>query len=93
MNPGPVEEVGQTGRSAIDALKSTPGMLTLIILQMVTIAILAWVAHERNTYETNVNKVFSDLVTLVIKQCAPNQQGENVPIPLPTPFPENVPRG
>jgi hypothetical protein len=31
MNPGPVEEAGQTARSLIDALRSNPATLTLIV--------------------------------------------------------------
>lgn len=87
--PGPIEEAGETARTIVDALKGYPALLSIIVLQMVTIGILAYTAHERNIYETGVNKSFTDLITALIRQCGPLKQGE---IPLPLPFPPEVPR-
>lgn len=45
------EEVGGTARSAIEALKTSPGLLVLVLLQVLTMAVVYFAtqhAQERN---------------------------------------------
>jgi hypothetical protein len=42
MNPGVTETVGDTAKSAIDALKSTPVILALVIFNALYMALGAW---------------------------------------------------
>ena len=46
MNPGAVDEVGKTSRSIVDALKSTPGVLALLLFNLIFIGLIAWVQHQ-----------------------------------------------
>ena len=39
MNPGPVEEAGQTARSLIDALKAEPLSLALAVMNVALLAV------------------------------------------------------
>ena len=46
MNPGPIEEVGSTTRSAIGALSSTPVVLAILLFNIAWMAIVGWTSHE-----------------------------------------------
>jgi len=61
--PGPIETGGEVARSAIDALKASPAVLALILMQAITIGILAWRASARDQYEEQVNMHFRTIVT------------------------------
>ena len=61
MNPGIPEEAGQTARSLVDALKMSPALLAVIVMQAVTIGLMAWTFHERNAYESGVNKILVEM--------------------------------
>lgn len=53
MNPGPVEEAGQTARTIIDALKSYPMILTFIIFNVLFIGgVLFWGYSQRSFAHT-----------------------------------------
>jgi hypothetical protein len=44
MNPGgPIEEAGETARGAIEALKSTPVILALVLLQIIRTSVIGLV--------------------------------------------------
>ena len=47
---GAPEEAGKVATSAIDAMKSSPGLLALILLQIATMAMLAWLASANNQH-------------------------------------------
>lgn len=81
---GPIEETGKVATSTIDALKTSPPLLAMIVLQLCTLAILGYNAHMRNTYETSVNNLFADQLKLVMQTCGPRHTGE-APFPLPLP--------
>lgn len=46
MNPGPVEEVGQTARNIIDIMKEQPIALALVIMN-VALLVLFWFILDR----------------------------------------------
>lgn len=46
MNPGVAEEVGQTARSAIEGLKSTPVVLAMLILNVVLFGMVFYETHQ-----------------------------------------------
>ena len=62
MNPGPVEEAGQTARGVVDALKSQPLILVLLLVNMVFIAFLWFAIHEQATRK---DKLIVDLTRFV----------------------------
>lgn len=93
MNPGPIETGGEVAKETVHALSTSPLILGTMVLQIITLGILAWWAHERNQYETGVNQAFAAVIEQLMKQCGPSQRGELEQVPLPLPFPAEVPRG
>ena len=66
MNPGAVEEVGQSTRSAIGALSSTPVVLAILIFNIVWMGIIAYTSHENgDRWERTIERT--------IKSCVPTQ--------------------
>ena len=62
MNPGPVSD---TATLAINALKASPLMLTLVLLQVLTLgAILYSSIHRQNAISVQM-----DALTEIIKSC------------------------
>lgn len=62
MNPGLTEEGGQTARSVVDALKTQPLVLVLLLINLVFIIWMAWAVHEGSTRK---DKLVSDMVALL----------------------------
>lgn len=57
MTPGPVEEVGQTTRSLVDALKRDPLTLALVLMNLALIGFLylsASFAREEHNHDTEL---------------------------------------
>lgn len=46
MNPGPIEEAGQTARGLIDALKAQPAVLALSLAQIAMLLFIFYALHE-----------------------------------------------
>jgi len=46
-----IEQVRASVNRAIDALKSSPILLALVLLQFVVLAAVVWVSHEQSAYE------------------------------------------
>ena len=44
---GATEEVGKTAQSAIDALKSTPVILAILVFNICWMGIVGWSTHEQ----------------------------------------------
>jgi cbb3-type cytochrome oxidase subunit 3 len=61
MNPTIPEETAQTARSLIDAFKANPGMLALVVFNLIFIAVVFYVSQENRTAN-------SKLVTLLLEQ-------------------------
>jgi len=62
MTPGVGEEAGKTARSLVEALKSTPATLALVVFNLCFIAVVAWIQHE------NGNR-WHELMSLTLQQC------------------------
>jgi len=45
---GAVEEGGKVATSTIDALKGSPGLLVLVLLQIITLGVLYFVTDKQN---------------------------------------------
>lgn len=50
MNPGPVEEVGQTARSIVDALKAQPAVLVLALMVIILLVYIFYAQHAAATF-------------------------------------------
>lgn len=50
MNPGVGEEVGQTARSLVDALKANPVMLGLVLVIVMQIGLMFFIVWRSSTY-------------------------------------------
>ena len=62
MNPGPIDTVGETAKSAVEAMKSQPMVLALLIFNLMFIGLLAWTT-------TAERRQWSEVVRLVIERC------------------------
>jgi hypothetical protein len=59
MNAGVTEEVGKATNSAIDALKSTPVILAILIFNIAWMGIIGWSAHENGSrWERTIDMAF-----------------------------------
>ena len=67
MSPGIGEEAGQTARSAIDAMKSAPMMLGLLIFNVVWLVVIAYVVFK------NAER-WQETINTVLKMCSPHGQ-------------------
>ena len=46
MAPGVTDEAGKTARTVVDALKTTPAVLALVVFNVLFIGTIAWVQHQ-----------------------------------------------
>ncbi len=53
MNPGPVEEAGQTARSMIDAMKAHPVMLGMVIIILMQVGLMFYIVNKNTTTREN----------------------------------------
>jgi len=65
---GPVEQGGEIVKNTIDALKASPALLSLLVTQVITIAVLGFWMHERNAYEMSVNAQFQSIISECLQQ-------------------------
>ena len=92
MNAGITEEAGLSARSAIDALKSTPVVLALVIFNIVYMSLGAWQAVADRTRQTEMVKAWAaehrDTTTLLARCIVPPagmklQSDDSKPVELP----------
>lgn len=69
MGGGPVEQVGETARTAVTALSGTPAILAMVILQALTLAGIAWSIHERAQNAFEERKLLTEERQLIISKC------------------------
>lgn len=67
-----VQGVTQVATGAIDALKSSPALLVLVLMQLVTLGILAWNANSLNT-NRHEREMF------MLNKCFEKSEGYNNP--------------
>ena len=61
MNPGPVEEVGETSRSLIDAMKGQPAVLALSLVNLALLVFIFYAAHGAAQFrETLIRQVLEN---------------------------------
>lgn len=56
MTPGPSEEVGKVALSVIEALRTQPSMLMLIVFNVLFLCAIAWAVHEQRGYQHEIMK-------------------------------------
>ena len=81
MNPGVTDEAGKTARTVVDALKSTPGFLALVLFNLAFIALIAWIQHQNG-------QRWERLMTQTLESCSGGvthklQSDESRPVELP----------
>jgi hypothetical protein len=54
MNPGPVEEAGQTARSFVDALKGQPAVLALIVANAAMLVFMFYALSKAAQFRDNL---------------------------------------
>jgi hypothetical protein len=59
MNPGPMQEAGATARTAIDRLSGAPVLLTLVLVQLLTIVAVSYLSLKR---QDSFDKQFTALL-------------------------------
>jgi len=64
MNPGVTEEAGETARTVVAALKSTPGILSLVIFNVLFMGVVVYIQH------TNGER-WHALLDTTLKLCSP----------------------
>src|SRR5262249_4700335 len=69
MSPGVGEEVGLTARTVVEALKTTPAILALVIFNLLFLGTVVYVQH------TNGER-WEKIATMMLEQCGP-RRGEN----------------
>ena len=79
MTPGVADEAGKTARTIVDALKSTPGFLALVLFNLAFIALIAWIQHQNG-------QRWERLMHETLKSCSDShklQSDESRPYELP----------
>jgi hypothetical protein len=58
---GATEEAGKAAQSAIEALKSTPVVLALVLFNVLFMGLMTWTSHESgNRYERLIETAFKN---------------------------------
>jgi cytochrome bd-type quinol oxidase subunit 2 len=76
MNPGVIEGGTQVAQSTIDALKSAPVLIALVVLQGVTLAGITWSIYQREQNVAEERRQFSDerkLMVELLAKCSPDK--------------------
>ena len=61
-----IDKITESANQAIDALKSSPVVLAVVILQFLLLAGLAWNSHDRRQLD-------HEAFQLLLKQCGPRE--------------------
>jgi len=85
MNPIS-EEVGQTARGVVDAMKGSPVLIALIVLQAFTMGGVAWSINQRANYMNEERKMFSEERKLFLEICVQQRTDAITPLPKPNPL-------
>jgi len=64
MNPGVSHEAGETARTVVEAMKSTPAILALVIFNLLFMGAVVYIQH------TNGER-WQTLLTTTLQQCVP----------------------
>jgi hypothetical protein len=69
MSPGPIEDAGKVAVAAVDALRTSPALLVLILLNLVVFAAVAWNGHEMRAAFAEERKVLAEERAELIRSC------------------------
>jgi hypothetical protein len=75
MNPGPIEEGAKVAGSAIDAMRSAPVLIALVVLQGLTIVGIGWSIHVRAGYMAEERRLFTEERKVFLDVCVPGKEG------------------
>ena len=64
MSPGVSHEAGETARTVVEALKSTPAILALVLFNLFFMGAVVYIQH------TNGGR-WQELLTTMLQQCGP----------------------
>jgi hypothetical protein len=71
MNPGVTEEAGQTARSLVSSLATTPMILALVVFNLFYIAFSTWLQIKQGERFTDNQAIWERMVEKVIVTCGP----------------------
>jgi hypothetical protein len=78
MNPGPIEEGGQTARTLISSLATTPMILALVAFNLFYIAMTTWLQLKQSDRFTENQAQWERLVEKAMEFCPdPNKAKGN----------------
>jgi len=66
MNPGVGHEAGETARTVVEAMKSTPAILALVIFNLLFMGAVVYIQHSNG-------ERWHQLMTLTLQQCGVKQ--------------------
>jgi hypothetical protein len=69
MNPGIIDGASQVASSAIEAMRSAPVLIALVILQGITLAVIGYNVTQRQRDMAEERKMFAEERRLFIEQC------------------------
>ena len=69
------EQGAKVATSAIDALKSNPVILALVLLQIVVLALLGWYSHERTKSNDRLIELYHKQFEVLVQRCSDGRQG------------------
>lgn len=69
MNPGPVEEAGNTARALVSSLATTPMILALVVFNLFYIGFSTWLQHEQGVRFTENQATWERLTEKVMALC------------------------
>jgi hypothetical protein len=69
MNPGITEEAGLTARTLVEAFKSTPAMLAIVVFNIVFMGVVAYSSYNNHARWENESTRWSKLVEITMGHC------------------------
>jgi len=64
MTPGVGHEAGETARTVVEAMKSTPAILALVIFNLLFMGMVAYIQHSNG-------ERWQELLKTTLQQCGP----------------------
>lgn len=63
MSPGPAEDAGKVATGIVDAMRTQPLLLFLMVMNLVVFAAVFWSIREERQMQFEVSKMSVDLLT------------------------------
>lgn len=67
MNPGPAEEAGKVATGLVDAMRTQPLLLFLMVMNLVVFAAVFWSIREERQMEFEISKINIDLLSKCLR--------------------------